>query len=53
LGLADLYADPLFVDAAHGDYRLKSDSPARKLGIKSIDVNTCGLSRKFPKWLLE
>jgi hypothetical protein len=53
LGLADQYADPLFVDAEHGDYRLKPESPARKLGIKSIDVSTCGINKDFPKWLLE
>jgi hypothetical protein len=29
-------ADPLFVDPAHGDYRLKPDSPALKLGFKPI-----------------
>ena len=53
LGLGDVYADPMFVDVEHGDYRLKPDSPALKLGIKSIDVSDCGLSKDFPKWLLE
>ena len=35
-------ADPLFVDAAANDYRLSAGSPARALGIESIDVSRCG-----------
>ena len=35
-------ADPLFVDAAANDYRLSEGSPARALGIESIDVSRCG-----------
>jgi hypothetical protein len=37
-----LVADPLFVDAAHDDYRLKPDSPALKLGFKEIPVERIG-----------
>ena len=33
----DIYADPLFVDPAGGDYRLRADSPARRRG-RSINV---------------
>lgn len=44
-------ADPLFVDAAKRDYRLKPNSPALKLGIKSIDLSEVGLTAKFPKRL--
>lgn len=33
-----IVADPLFVDPDKGDYRLKSDSPAWKLGFKPIPI---------------
>ena len=36
-------ADPLFVDAASGDYRLKPDSPALALGFEPIPVDRIGL----------
>ncbi|MCC7492899.1 MAG: right-handed parallel beta-helix repeat-containing protein [Fimbriimonadaceae bacterium] len=35
--------DPLFVDAAHDDYRLRPDSPALKLGFKPIPFEQIGL----------
>ena len=43
-----IIADPLFVDPANNDYRLKPDSPALKLGIKSIDTSSIGLLNDFP-----
>ena len=36
-------ADPLFVDPAAQDYRLRPESPARALGIRSIDMSEVGL----------
>lgn len=35
--------DPLFVDAAKGDYRLKPESPALALGFKEIPFDKIGL----------
>ena len=47
------YVDPLFEDWENGDFRLKPDSPALKMGIKSIDVSKAGLTADFPKRFLE
>ena len=44
-----IVADPLFVDAENGDYRLKPDSPALKLGFQPIDVARIGIRRKAPR----
>ena len=41
-----LAVDPLFMDAAKGDFRFKPDSPALKLGIKPLDMSKVGLVDK-------
>jgi hypothetical protein len=38
-------ADPLFVNVAAGDLRLKEDSPATALGFEPIDLTSMGLRR--------
>ncbi len=43
-----LVADPLFIDPANDDYRLKPDSPALKLGFKPFDITPAGRSSKEP-----
>ncbi len=47
------YVDPLFEDWENGDFRLKPNSPALKMGIKSIDVSEAGLREDFPKRFLK
>jgi hypothetical protein len=42
-------ADPLFVDPAKKDFRLRPDSPAWKLGFKPIDMASIGLTADFPE----
>ena len=49
-----IVADPKFVDAEHGNFALKPDSPALKLGFKPIDESQIGLIgpeawRKLPQ----
>jgi hypothetical protein len=48
-----VFADPLFVDAANGDYRVRPESRALKLGFKNFDVSNAGLLPDFPKEWLE
>jgi hypothetical protein len=40
--------DPMFVDPAKKDFRLRPDSPAWKLGFKAIDTSSIGLTADFP-----
>jgi parallel beta-helix repeat protein len=41
-----IIADPLFVDPYNGNFSLKPDSPAFKLGFKPIDTSTVGILKK-------
>ncbi len=42
--------DPKFVDAEHGDFRVKSDSPALRVGFKNFPMNEFGVySEKLKK----
>jgi hypothetical protein len=43
-----VFADPLFVDPADGDYRCRPDSPALRLGFQNFDVRQAGLLPDFP-----
>ncbi|MFC1738613.1 hypothetical protein ACFL1G_06160 [Planctomycetota bacterium] len=48
-GKHSVFADPMFVDPANGDYRVKDGSPALKLGFKNFDVSDAGLLPDFTK----
>jgi hypothetical protein len=39
-----LIADPKFVDPVRGNFALRPDSPASKLGFQPIDVSQCGIT---------
>jgi hypothetical protein len=38
-----LVGDPMFIDAAAGDFRVKADSPALKIGFKNFPMNEFGV----------
>jgi hypothetical protein len=42
-------ADPMFMDAEKGDYRVRPESPAMQLGFKNFDLSQVGLLGDFPK----
>ncbi|MCX7048562.1 MAG: right-handed parallel beta-helix repeat-containing protein, partial [Candidatus Sumerlaeota bacterium] len=44
MDLHSLAGDPLFVDPAHGDYRVKEGSPAIKLGFKNFSMDQFGVT---------
>jgi hypothetical protein len=47
-----VFADPLFVDPAKGDYRVRPESPALKVGFENFDMTQAGLTRDFPaRWI--
>ena len=45
--LANMVADPLFVDAAHDDYRLQPGSPALASGFQPLPVDQMGPVGRF------
>jgi Right handed beta helix region len=44
-----VFADPLFVDPASHDFRVRAESPALKVGFKNFEMGKWGLTDKFPK----
>jgi len=51
LDTESLIADPLFIDPAKGDYRVRPDSPALKLGFKNFPMDNFGVLK--PKFRAE
>ena len=46
-----VFADPLFVDPARNDYRVRPESPALKLGFKNFEMGLWGITKEFPREL--
>ena len=44
-----VFKDPLFVAPEKGDFRLKGNSPALKLGFQPIDASQCGIAKESRK----
>ncbi len=42
-----VYADAMFIDPSHGDYRVKPGSPALKLGFKNFPMNNFGVTKPW------
>jgi hypothetical protein len=49
-----VFADPLFVDPANRDFRVKPESPALRLGFTNFEMGGWGITADFPaQWLSE
>jgi len=46
-----VFADPLFVDPARNDYRVRPESPALRLGFKNFEMGRWGITEDFPREL--
>jgi hypothetical protein len=46
-----VFADPLFVDPARNDYRVRPESPALRLGFKNFEMGLWGITKEFPREL--
>jgi hypothetical protein len=46
-----VFADPLFVDPAKNDYRVRPESPALRLGFKNFEMGLWGITKEFPREL--
>jgi len=44
-----VFGDPLFIDPANDDYRVKPESPALKVGFKNFEMGNWGLTADFPR----
>jgi len=53
VALTDRYADPCFVDWRKGDFRFRPESPAPALGIKEVGVSRAGITKDFPRELMD
>ncbi len=43
-----VFADPLFVDPARNDYRVRPESPALRVGFKNFEMGSWGITKDFP-----
>ena len=43
-----VFADPLFVDPEHDDYRVRDGSPALGIGFENFDMRSFGTTADYP-----
>jgi len=44
-----VFSDPLFVNPAQNDFRVRPESPALKVGFKNFEMGNWGLTESFPE----